>query len=336
MKLDDLIRNPRWLPHRLDWARGRVIFVRTDEATLRSMSFIDGREPITQEPPVEIALSDVVAAIGEPTEPLRMIFHVSFCGSTLLARLLDQPGRALALKEPQCLVDLSDWRAELARRGGDVGPCDRALDAMLALLNRRFSPDEPVVIKPSNWANNLILPIVRRGNQSRSVLVTIERRRFLIALLRGGRDRLAFNARAVDHLASGEEAAGKLVADALAHDRDPLAAMLRLGALSHDLQHRIFETAFRDSDRPLVIDLAQIEAGPREATSRAASAFGMSAPRGLDGKTTQDAKNPGRAFQRAQRVRGDAEIEEAHGSRIDAALAWLDERSGPRFARLSA
>jgi len=74
--------------HKVDPARRTGSFVRTSAAALRAAAFLDGRTLYWDGSPVERA----IAPAGDGDAPVaRYIFHVGFCGSTLLARLLDQP-----------------------------------------------------------------------------------------------------------------------------------------------------------------------------------------------------------------------------------------------------
>jgi hypothetical protein len=323
--VERLIAEPSWLPHRVNRSDRSLTFLRTDDRLLRSLSFIDGRDALSQEPMIDVPLAAVLEAMPAGNLPLRMIYHVSFCGSTLLSRLLDRPGRILTLKEPQCLIDLSDWRAQLDRRKASDPEWDLALKAILGLLNRPWRDREKIVIKPSNWANNLIAHVGRYPGGMHSAFVTIERRRFLIALLRGGHERLAFNARAIDHLTAGNEMGRHLVRSALSHDSDPLAAAVRLGALSHHHQHSLFEHSSGAGGRPDLIDLDDIEAAPQKAVSRAATSLSLE-PLSSGGDVDVDAKNPGRVFSRERRRQVDADVERLHGAIVDSALDWLDEQ----------
>ena len=60
------------------------------------------------------AIPRVRALEAMPVPRRRFIFHGAFGGSTLLSRLLDCPGKALAVREPNSLVDI----VVFGRRGG--------------------------------------------------------------------------------------------------------------------------------------------------------------------------------------------------------------------------
>lgn len=75
------------------------------------------------------------------TRPVKLIFHVAQCGSTLLARALDLPGRSLVLREPVALRRLG------VEAGPDGGADPDLLRFTLSMLGKRWDADMPVVIK---------------------------------------------------------------------------------------------------------------------------------------------------------------------------------------------
>ena len=162
--------------------------------------------------------------------PRATSFHGSFCGSTLLTRLLEACTTALVVREPQCLVDISDARSARGR----LTPCDDDLvsicDFAATSLTALSEPGKPVVIKPSNWANNLV-PALCSAAGARPLFITMERRAFLRAVFRGGRERLVFTARVAAHLAATFPNGRALVSAAIAA-RDPLQQIARLAALA--------------------------------------------------------------------------------------------------------
>lgn len=315
-----VLADPHYLPHRIDPGAGLATFVPTDRARLTRPSFIDGRSDFATGAPVNFPLDAVVAAEAEaPPGPDQMIFHVSFCGSTLLARMLELPGAAFVLKEPNALVDLADWK----KAGGQIGP---ALAWLRGSLRRRWRPDEPVVVKPSNWANNLLPELTADPAAIRPLFVTMARRPFLIAVLRGGRDRLAFTARAAAHLAATSQ-----VQAAIAASDDPLTRAVHLAAVTLHVQMQAFAALCRSGQ---AIDAAELTGAPVEAALAANRILDL----GIDperlaanaaAKSGEDSKNPGRSFTMADRRGEDDEVERHHGAILDAVLAWAEHTLGP-------
>ena len=107
-----------------------------------------------------------------------------------------------------------------------------------AMLFRRWQAAEPVTVKPSSWANNLIDDLV--GESSRAVFITIEREPFAVAVLRGGHDRLAFTARLAAHLAGTVGEGDEWLSMAVESVDDPVGKAIRLSLVAHQIQRRLF------------------------------------------------------------------------------------------------
>src|SRR3982750_4542023 len=153
--MEEVGRDPRYLLHRVDPVRRQLLFRPTTAEAVRDAAFIDGRTSIWTGPPMVFPFDEgeqlrIVPSAG------RAIFHMSFCGSTLLARLLDRPGKVLALKEPNCLVDLADWKTALKQQNQGSADFESTVGLAAAMLARRWADGEQILLKPSSWANNLI------------------------------------------------------------------------------------------------------------------------------------------------------------------------------------
>lgn len=316
----EVARNPDWFLDRVDAVEERATFVRSNRERLAATLFLDGRTPFATGPTQSIELA---ALGGAHAAPARFIFHMSFCGSTQLSHLVGESGAGVVLKEPQALVDLADWQRALAERGIDDPRFDPALRNCVGLLSRGWPDSPPTLIKPSNWANTLIPAL---AGPNKAVLVTIDRRSFLRAVFRGGRDRLAFTARAASHFAAAA-GDGPRLAQAIAGTDDALDQMARLVLLTHDLQQRLFDRA--DFAAVVRIDHRLISEDPRAALDRACDALdlpcpGASAAVAIERLRTRDAKNPGRLFAVREQVAEDDIVEQHHSERFDRALAWAD------------
>ena len=156
----------RWLPHTFDVSGQTLtsVFVPPEaraELTFLSDEYYAGRFAKAAHP-----ASDIAAAVsGAPHAPLHFIFHTSFCRSTLMARALEVPG-VVSLKEPDVLINL----ANRFIRNDDPANGDR-LRLVLKLLSRPSEKGETVIVKPTNFANRLILPILEMNPASRAVLL---------------------------------------------------------------------------------------------------------------------------------------------------------------------
>jgi hypothetical protein len=175
-----LAADPLWLPHRINADATQVQFLRLDRAGHRAVTFLDERFLAADLPRRVLPFADVArAAAAVPPAPLHFIFHSSFSLSTLVIRLLDLPGVAMGLKEPSILSET----ASIGRGGRAVRPL---LEAILPLLARPFAPDEAVVIKPADSANNLIPELMRIRPDARGLILYAPLPDFLASVARRG------------------------------------------------------------------------------------------------------------------------------------------------------
>ncbi len=326
---DDLDVNPDWLLDRVDAAHGRAWFVRSDRQRLIDTLFLDGRTPFADGQPACVDFDQLIgtAALGAKVQ-IRLVMHMSFCGSTQLAHLLAASGAATLLKEPHALVDLADWHRSLAEQGVADDRLAPVLGSALRLLSREWPGAGPTVIKPSNWANSLMPALARRDFDIRAILIVIDRRAFLRAAFRGGRDRLAFTARAAAHFA-GAMSQTDCLAAAVIGVTDPLDQVARLALIAHHFQRQLFDAAIAAFARTLVIDYSLIRDDPRAALSGAVEALGLIATdaaigRAVEERQAMDAKQPGEAFSATAQGNEDGAVEQHHAARFDAAVAWAD------------
>lgn len=331
-----VLSDPHYFPHAVDPDRDTVTFLPTNVGSLRRPSFIDGRTDFATGPAASLSLDAILAETeaARVAGPDRMIFHVSFCGSTLLARMLEVPGAAFVLKEPNLLVDLAGWK-KAAGPGGDP-----RLAATLAwarsALRRPWRADEHILVKPSNWANNLVGDLTADPASIRPLFVTMERRAFLQAVLRGGRDRLAFTAQVAAHLAGPGEGEA-LLREAIDATDDPIGRAVHVAALTLHLQTAMFADAMLKGGwgGGSVIDASMLFARPVEAALAANAILDL----GMDPaklahsaaiKARENAKLPGHSFVPAMRDSENDDVQRHHGGRIDAALRWADRAFGPQ------
>jgi hypothetical protein len=318
----------RLLLHRLSLAEAEAELVPVRAEALRAASFIDGRSDFSCGPPQTLALASFLRDEAAPAPPSRMIFHTGFCGSTLLARLLDWPAVALVLREPNCLADLANQRAAADRNAQRLEAFDAALASALRHLARPWADGETIVVKPSNWVNNLLPSLVPAGPLHPLFLVP-SRRDFLTAVLRGGPDRVAFTARAAVHLSSASDEAARLLAAALGADQDQRTSLARIAVTTHEIQRRQFAAAidrggWGDDHR---LDQAELTADPEAALRKAAAALDLDLPpRAIRANVAawagRHAKAPANAYSRASEQEVGAAIEAEHGATIERALEW--------------
>lgn len=333
------LEDPANFLHSIDVDNDHAVFVRTDPQLLRDSSFIDGRTSLTVEPPVALTLHTLAQPVEPDPEPDRFLFNVSFCGSTLLSRLLDVPGRSLVLKEPMCLADLATWKAERMRAGRPIKLLQTPLKLAKALLRRQFKSGEAVTIKPGNWSNNLIDDLVHESARVRPVFMTISRLRFLLAVFRGGAGRMHHATKIAWHLAASAEHGDDLLREAVGAGSDPLRKAANLAVLSRYFQIGIFQRAARSGgwNADQVIDLDDIVRSPIDAAMKAAAALDLNVShadleRNVRHHTKRYAKQPGRFYLAHRYEADDRVLLNEHRQVFDDALSWAEKTLGPQLA----
>lgn len=189
--IDELIADPQWFPEALEVDKNIIRFARIGRERLAREAFLDERMTGADLQRCEARLADLLAtfdaaALREPT----FIFHSAFCCSTLLARALDAPGRALALKEPRILMDVANAIRVSDKAKASPGYVDALCRLIFGLLARPHEGGESIVIKPTNSANNL-LPYAVKLN-SKVLLLYGDLRSFLVSILKKGEQGRAF------------------------------------------------------------------------------------------------------------------------------------------------
>ena len=145
-----------WIPFSIDPDHAHINFVKTSRAQLAAAPFLDQRFLTPENEIKKLPVSEVLKSeIPQAAKP-GFIFHSAFCCSTLMAGALDIPGKILALKEPEIIMSLANAKRMTARNNAPKELYQSLFKVIMALLSRRFSPDERLVIKATNSANNLV------------------------------------------------------------------------------------------------------------------------------------------------------------------------------------
>lgn len=312
-------------PHRVDALRGDVQWVTCDRARLRAATFLDGREKFWSTQRVE-ALAD---RPPPGMTPPAVIFHVGFCGSTLLARLLDQDGVSLVLREPQALTDIASQAGR-----SDPSQVSAVLRWTLPHL-AAAAGTERCVIKPSNWVNGLAPELAGGGHVGRAVFLDMAPRAFLRAVFRGGRDRLAHCLRLAELLAQGVQGGDALMQAAMHEAGDPLDRAALLSALLHRFQTDLFDRAqaLMPVGHTLRLAHAELVGDMQTAARRTAAVLGL--PDGLLSgfNPARHAKDAAQDYSPDAENRSNREVERHHADRFDKALDWIDRRSSVAASR---
>lgn len=313
-----------FLLHRMDSLRGECIVVATDQRRLRSASFLDGRETFWRSE--EFLPLQLRPAGSRRVE--RFVFHVGFCGSTLLARLLDRPGKVLSLKEPQCLADIAGQREAIAA-GRAVAPMNGLIDHALGQLFEAGGGDMTVVVKPTNWVNLLLPELCAPERDVRAIFVSMGRRAFLTAVFRGGQPRLAFCTRLAAQIAAELPRGNVALNAAIESGGEALDRAARITALLHAMQEVLFNRAIEANgwSEKVRIDFDHLIRNPKSVLSRARSLLELNTEED-DSKRDlllmeRHSKSPESAFRPSSRLQENSVIEQYHGERFETALDWV-------------
>jgi hypothetical protein len=323
------LADPAWFLDHLDIESGQARFVKVDRDQLSRQAFLDPRWSRQGLAAAAVAGSALDAPPSERPR-LNFVWHTSFCCSTVLAALLDRPGLNLSLKEPRALVDLADLKR---RQQGLKRP--GLARSVLGLYGRRFSPGEQILIKPSNFANNLILDAAQMTD-GRMLMLYSSCRSFLISILKAGESRRSYV----------RELFVSLAADGHCEADWPMPTLLRLSdlhmaALVWRMQMRAMQTAMASlGDRAASLDGDMFLERPREALTALDGFFRLgfgadaiqdltNGPRlGRDVKTGADGAGVGRAPAEADSVEG------RFAAHLDSLVSWANETSGSPGNRL--
>jgi hypothetical protein len=323
--IEEVLADPRYFPVLLDLDGDRLLFVETTRELLASAPCVDGRSPIADGSAIEVRLSEALAASwARPAPPDRYIFHVAYCGSTLLATLLDCPSRSFALREPNILVDLANAKARFPENRTDP-----PLTLARALLRRRWQAAEPALCKPSNWANNLVPELTADPARIRPLFLATDQRTYLRAVMRGGRDRIESVLRTAEHLLEDAADRDPLWAAATARPADATEVAARLALVCLHRQFELFEQAIERGgwNSRHLLTLAQLEDDPVGACCLAAEALELDLPRSalkaaVARRGAYYSKGPGQAYSPGDRRARDEDVARAFGAAIDRALDW--------------
>jgi hypothetical protein len=321
------LQDPAWFPVTVDAGADQLGFVHTGRAALSAAPFLDARfAPPDAATPV--ALATVRASTDSAAaRPVPLVFHTAFCCSTLLASALDRPGTVLSLKEPDLLMQL----ANLRRVPGDYARDDRRFAALLqlalALLGRRFAPDERVLVKPTNAANLLMPWALDLAHPA--LLLHVELADFLVSVLKKGEAgryfvRHLFNILRLD----------RPDIDGWPERQRMLLTDLQVAALVWQMQMDLYLQVLSVPGaltRVRTLHAAQLLSRPRDALGAVDRFFQL----GLGARALDDAV-AGPTFSRhskfvdvdydsTQREAERRDVEQVHGKAIAATLKWAEK-----------
>jgi hypothetical protein len=286
-----------------------------DRAAYHRSIFLDRRISPASDVASKAPVAPLVAELGSRAFPSpAYLFHIAHCGSTLLARALDDPAGPLVLREPMALRQLG---VAAANGGADPG----AVRLAAALYGRRSGAGTTLVKAnvPVNW---LIPDLLTLAPETPAILLYYPLETYLTAILRSGNHR-GWVRFVTGELRPGVEAmAGPIAGLADAE----LAATLWLAQmrLYADVLARFPKTASLDADTLFDDPAAVLTAANRllgRVDDPAAVAATVAGP-----IFSTYSKNPSVAFDNAARLAMRAATQQEVAAELAAAQRFLAQR----------
>jgi len=298
--LAQLLATPDAYLHSLEG--GEAVLVPMDRAAYRRSIFLDHRISLAAEGGWRVSAAELGGSVPE-AQPMGWIFHVAHCGSTLLARALDELGGGLVLREPLAL-------RQLALQS------DRSLlPAVLAMLSRRYPGQGASLVKANVPVNFMLDAIAAADPQAPAVLMWSRLPDYLTAILRSP------NHRAWLHNVTG------LLSDKLGAERPESDA--ELAALLWTAQMREYAGAIAVMPHAVSLEAETFFSQPAETLHAAAAHFGVLPALGAVEDLVAGplfntySKNPAQSFDNAARVRRNSALATSLASELDLAQSWV-------------
>ncbi len=238
-----------------------------------------------------------------PAQRTAWIFHIAHCGSTLLARALDELGGGLVLREP------------LALRQAGVAPDPARLALVLAMLGKRYPGAGATLVKANVPVNFILSEIAAADPEAPALLIHFGLRDYLLAILRSD------NHRQWLRRVTGE--LSLYLGDLADLGDGELAAALWLA------QMRCFAAALLAMPNSRTLDAEVFFARPAETLDAAAELLGRSADADATARLVTGplfatyAKNPAAKFANADRLARKAALALPLTPELDQAESWI-------------
>jgi hypothetical protein len=194
MLLSDLMSSPEFYPTEIDLVNRQISFARMSKQDYRLASFDDQHASRRDLQVFVMNLDDLLFqhmnATATKAKPTHYLLHVAFCCSTLLCRYLELLPRCFVLKEPSVLAQATiGYRPfsaipDLASGGGPLQEWLLTLGLCTTLLGRTYSPDDIVIIKPSDLCNLIGDALLFQDARTRVVTLSTNLPTYLLSVLK--------------------------------------------------------------------------------------------------------------------------------------------------------
>ena len=316
--LQDLLTDPGLFLYELD--KDDAIFQSMTREDLFRSIFLDARIRHSGGPNFRVPLNALLAAFEKAAVPaprIGWIFHVAQCGSTLLARALDHPGRSLVLREPAALRRLGVMAGAGARSEWPE-PLGRLVSLVATMLGKHWETETATIVKANVPVNFIASDLLARDPGAPAILLHFPLANYVGAILRTeGHVRWTESVFAELRLHESPYSAGA----------EPRSAPEKAAALWF-AQMKAFEALLETYPATRSLDATLLFGEPAQAIEAATRLFGLSL---RDGEAQAIAgsdlfhsysKNPALDYDPEVRLAREAEALHRLEAEIDEARAW--------------
>jgi hypothetical protein len=183
--ISDLLHNPDF--YMFGWEDDHAIFLDMNRQSYARSIFFDDRIVTADDQVMRVPLEPLLTSVsqmGAAQPRIGWIFHMAHTGSTLLARALDCPGKNLVIREPASLRALG---VEARSFSSDRPPNEswgQRFNLTMAMLNKRYSDDEAVIVKANVPVNGIIPDVLANAPNPKALLLHFGLEDYLTAILR--------------------------------------------------------------------------------------------------------------------------------------------------------
>jgi hypothetical protein len=331
--IESVLLEARFFLKAVDIDRRQLVFLQTNRDVLAGAAFIDGRSQLavnTREIRVPLTKALHWYETQQPNFTCdRLIAHTAFCGSTLLARALECKNYSFVYKEPQALIDLV--RIKQHRHDANLAPDDWSALVKICLhqFQKSWSGDEVSVVKPSNWVNILLPELLQFSADFRLVLLSSSAREFLLATLRGGRDRFAYVLNFLNQLQLEFPAYAATIAAVESEPGSGLIKPLKHCAIAFHLQQRLFDAIGSNTSGVMRMSMQELLAEPGGSVSQVAQHLDITLPKQHVDSVRHSvfkshSKDPEKQFGANQAAAVNSEIENLYAVELDQVMHWYN------------
>ena len=322
VSIREVALDPEWLPHTYDVQGSTLTSVRVPHDARSDLVFLSDRHFAGKFPKAAFPWTEIARESADAEQaPVHFIFHSSHCCSTLLGKALEVPGVSSLLNEPDIMINL----ANRFIRSDDKANRER-LELVLRLIARPSSPNERVIVKPSNFGNRLAEVILATRPNTRAVLLFSDLETLLFSLAKRGMFGWIFGRQLFNQIRQWSPLDfGYSPAQLLEQTDMQITALAWLMQIHHlDAIARKF-----GPDRVLLMDSKELLASPMVSLEKSQALFGLELePAELERIVagpvfSKHSKTLGRDYDASAREQEHKATANAHAEDIAMVLEWI-------------